>query len=161
MELVNENMGALALCPVLGDTVEHGIRDDLQTGSFQRSIQLVDVKDCDPLGQIHIAFVTENVLRTAGEQLQIQGNILSKRFRLTQQFFTQDRQCGRSAGVLTLPVDCGNATVDDGLMLGADTLLVDAVQQGHDELGFGCKGVLLAVAGNHKHDIQAILAAYV
>ena len=37
-------------------------------------------------------------------------------------------------------------------------LFVDALHQGHDELGLGCDGILLAVAGNHEHHIQSIPA---
>ena len=43
-------------------------------------------------------------------------------------------------------------------MLGAYTLLVDLLHQGHDELGLGYQRIILAVTGNHEHGIQSIPA---
>ena len=41
-------------------------------------------------------------------------------------------------------------------MLGADTLLVDLLDQGHDELGFDNNGVVLPVAVYHVHGVEPV-----
>ena len=43
-------------------------------------------------------------------------------------------------------------------MLGTNTVLVDLLDQGHDELGLDHNGVTLAVTVNHVHGVQLVLA---
>ena len=158
MELVNEHMGALATLPVQSDTVQHSVSDNQQTGGFQLSAKATNVEYRDPLFQVHIAAVTEDVQRTGGEQFQRKGNILCLRFRLFQQLQTQSGQRGHIANILCLLVDRCNTAVNDGLVLGTHTVLVDLLDQGHDELGLNHNGVALTVTVNHIHGVQLVLA---
>ena len=105
MELVNEHMGALTTLPVQSDAVQHSVGDDQQAGGFQLRAKATNVKHSDPLFQIHIAAVTEDVQRTGGEQFQSKGNILCLRFRLFQQLQTQSGQSGHIANILCLLVN--------------------------------------------------------
>ena len=44
MELINEHMGTLALLPVEGDAVEHGIRDNKMADGFELFAQAMNIK---------------------------------------------------------------------------------------------------------------------
>ena len=109
------------------------------------------------LVQIHIALLAEDVQRAGGVQLQRKGNLFCLRFRLLQQRVPQGAEGGHGAGESGIAVDHGDAPVNDGLVLGADTLLVDLLDQGHDELGLDHDGVILSVAIHHVHGVEPVM----
>ena len=84
MELVDKNMGALALLPVQSNTVQHGVGNDKQTRRFQLSAKSVDIEYNHALVQIHIAAMTEDIQRTGGVQLQRQRDLLGFGFGLVK-----------------------------------------------------------------------------
>lgn len=61
MELVNEYMSPLALFPVLGHTVQHGVRNDQQAGGLQLGTQAMNVEYHHTFVQVHIALLAENI----------------------------------------------------------------------------------------------------
>ena len=109
-----------------------------------------------PLVQIHIALLAEDVQRAGGVQFQRKGNLFCLRLWLLQQGVPQGAEGGNGAGESGITVDHGNAPVNDGLVLGANTFFVDLLDQGHDELGFDNNGVVLPVAVHHVHGVEPI-----
>ena len=89
MELINEYMRALAAFPVERYAVQHGIRNNQMADRLQLFTQSMNVKHNHPLVQIDRAFMTENIQRTGGKQLQCKRNVLGLFFWLIEQHFTQ------------------------------------------------------------------------
>ncbi len=79
MELVNKDMGALALLPVQRHAVEHGVRDHQQAGGLKLGTETVNVEHHDTLVEVHIGLLAEDVQRTGGIELKGQRDLL--RFR--------------------------------------------------------------------------------
>lgn len=69
MELVNKDMGALALLPVQRHAVEHGVRDHQQAGGLELGIETVNVEHHDTLIEVHIGLLAEDVQRTGDIEL--------------------------------------------------------------------------------------------
>ena len=159
MELVDEDMSTLALLPVDGDAVQHGICNHKQTGRLQLCTKAVNIKYHHALVQIHIAAMTEDVQRTGGIQFQGQSNLLCFGFGLLKQLLAQSVQRRNNAGFLCFTIDRSSTTVDDGLLLGTNALAVDLLHQGHDELRFDNDRIVLTVAVNHIHGIQSVTTA--
>ena len=86
-------------------------------------------------------------------------HLLGRDIQQLCQLLPEDGQDGSNAGFLRLPVDLCRTSVNNGLLLGANALLVDAPHQGHDKLRFHHDGVVLAVAVHHIHGVQAVFAA--
>ena len=89
MELINKYMSAFAAFPVERYTVQHGIRNDQMADRLQLFTQSMNVKHNHSLVQIDRAFMTENIQRTGGKQLQCKRNVLGLFFWLIEQHFTQ------------------------------------------------------------------------
>ena len=85
MELVNKDMGALALLPVQRHAVEHGIGDHQQPGGLELGTETVNVEHHDTLVKVHIGLLAEDVQRTGGIELKGQRDLLRFRLRLLQQ----------------------------------------------------------------------------
>ena len=85
MELVNKDMGALALLPVQRHAVEHGVRDHQQAGGLKLGTETVNVEHHDTLIEVHIGLLAEDVQRTGGIELKGQRDLLRFRLRLLQQ----------------------------------------------------------------------------
>ena len=85
MELVNKDMGALALLPVQRHAVEHGVRDHQQAGGLELGTETVNVEHHDTLVEVHIGLLAEDVQRTGGIELKGQRDLLRFRLRLLQQ----------------------------------------------------------------------------
>ena len=89
MKLINKYMSPLTAFPGERYAVQHGIRNDQMADWFQLFAQSMNVKHNHPLVQIDRAFMTENIQRTGGKQLQCKRNVLGLFFRLIEQHFTQ------------------------------------------------------------------------
>lgn len=152
-------MGTLAPAPVERDAVQDGVGDDQQAGGLQLLAQVPDVEHQNALVEVHSAFVTEHVQRTGGEQLQRQGDLLGLRLRLFQQLLPEGTERGDLLRPGGIHIHSGGASVDDRLVLGADTVLVDLFHQGHDELRLLHQGIVLAVALDQIQSVQPVLAA--
>ena len=61
MKFVDEDVGALALFPVEGDTIEDRIGNDQQSRRLQLLAKAVNIKYDDALVEINGAFVSENI----------------------------------------------------------------------------------------------------
>ena len=85
MELVNKDMGALALLPVQRHAVEHGVRDNQQTCGFELGTEAVNIEHHDTLVEVHIGLLAEDIQRTGGIELKGQRDLLRFRLRLLQQ----------------------------------------------------------------------------
>ena len=129
MEFVNEYMGALAFLPVQGHTVQHGVRNDQQSGGLQLGTQAVNVKYHHTLVQVNIALLSENIQGAGGVQLQGQGNLLGLRLRLLQQGVPQGAEGGDRSCIGCISVNHRNAPVNNGFVLGSNPFLVDLLDQ--------------------------------
>ena len=152
-------MGALAALPVEGDAVEHGIRDDQQAGGLELFAQIVNIEHHHALVQIDIAGMAEDIQRAGGKQLQRQRDLLCLKLRLHQQLFPESGKGRHDAGFRRLLVDLGGASVNDGLVLRPDAVLVDLLHQRHDKLRLLDNRVILAVALHHIHGVEPVLTA--
>ena len=159
MELVNKDMGALALLPVQRHAVEHGVRDHQQTGGLELGTEAVNVEHHDALVEIHIGLLAEDVQRAGGIELKGQRDLLRFGLRLLQQHIAEGAESGNRPGVRRIAVHIGDAAVDDRLVLRADALLVDLLDQRHDELGFYDDGIVLTVPVHHIHGVEPVSAA--
>ena len=119
----------------------------------------MDVEYHHTLIQIHIAAMTENIQGTGGEQLQRQGNLPGLFLRLFHQFFAQGAEGRDNAGFLRFLIYQSRAAVNDGLVLRADTVLVDLLHQRHDKLRLLHNRIVLAVTLHHIHGVQTVFAA--
>ena len=122
MELVDKDVGALALLPVQGDAVEHGVGNDKVADGLQLFAQAVDVEHHHPLVQVNGAFMAENVKGAGGEQLQGQGDPSRLVLRLFQQHLPEGCQRGSRATMLGVLVQIPRTAVNDGVVLGAYAL---------------------------------------
>jgi hypothetical protein len=61
MKFVDKDVGALALLPVEGDTVEDGVGDHQQSRWLQLLAKAVNIKYDDALVEVNGAFVSENI----------------------------------------------------------------------------------------------------
>ena len=159
MELVNKDMGALALLPVQRHAVEHGVRDHQQTGGLELGTETVNVEHHDTLVEVHIGLLAEDVQRTGGIELKGQRDLLRFRLRLLQQHIAEGAESGNRPGVRRIAVHIGDAAVDDRLVLRSDALLVDLLDEGHDELRLYNNGVVFTVPVHHVHGIEPVSAA--
>ena len=149
MELVNENVGALALSPIQRYPVQNGIGNDQQAGGFQLRPQVVNIKYQDTLVQVNRSDVAEHIQGAGGEQLQGQGDLFRFVLRLLQKFLPEGTEGGGIPRLQCLLIHSGGAAVNDGFVLGADTVLVDLLNEGHDKLRFLHAGIVLAIALHH------------
>ena len=134
MELVNENMGTFALPPIQRYPVQDGVGNDQQAGGLQLRPQVVNVKYQDTLVRVNRPGVAEHIQGAGGEQFQGQGNLFRLVLRLLQKFLPQSTEGGDAARLQCFLIHSGGATVDDGFVLGADTVLVDLLNERHDKL---------------------------
>ena len=100
--------------------------------------------------------LAEDVQRAGSVQFQGQGDLLGFRLRLLQQGVPQSAEGGNRSCIGCIPVNHRNTPVDDGFVLGADTLLVDLLDQGHDELGLDHDGIVFSIAIYHVHGIKPV-----
>ena len=159
MELVNKDMGALALLPVQRHAVEHGVRNHQQAGGLELGTETVNVEHHDTLVEVHIGLLAEDVQRTGGIELKGQRDLLRFGLRLLQQHIAEGAEGRDRPGVRRIAVHIGDAAVDDRLVLRADALLVDLLDEGHDELGLYDNGVVFTVPVHHIHGVQSVSAA--
>ena len=134
MELINEDVGSLALLPVEGDAVEHGIGDYKQSRRLELCAKAVNVKDHHTLIEVNIAAVTENVKRSGRVKLQRQCDLSCFGFRLLQQLFAERGERRNLAGLFSFTIDSSGAAVDDGLVLRTDAGRIDLLHKGQNEL---------------------------
>ena len=152
-------MGALALLPVQRHTVEHGVRDNQQAGGLELGTEAVNVEYYDTLVEVHIGLLAEDVQRAGGIELKGQRNLLRFGLGLFQQHITKGAEGGNRPGVRRIAVHIGDAAVDNRLVLRADALLVDLLDQRHDELRLYNNGVVFTVPIHHVHGVEPVSAA--
>ena len=159
MELVNKDMGALALLPVQRHAVEHGVRDHQQPGGLELGTEAVNIEHHDTLVEVYIGLLAEDIQRAGGIEFKGQRDLLRFRLRLLQQHIAEGAESRNRPGVRRIAVHIGDTAVDDRLVLRSDALLVDLLNQRHNELGLYDNGVVFTVPVHHIHGIQSVSAA--
>ena len=101
----------------------------------------------------------KDVQRTGGVKLHGQRNIHGCRFRLFHQLFTDGTEGCRNSRLLLLLTDLCHAAVNNGFLVRTNTVRVNLLQQGHDELGFESNRASFTVAIFHRHGIQPVRSA--
>ena len=156
MELVDDEVGSLALLGIGDDTVEHGIGDGEKSCGLQLTAKVVDVIADKAVAGVHIGLVGEYIQRAGGEQFQGKGQIPRLGLGLLLELLPESAERGDLAFLALLPVDGFHTTVDDGLLVSAHAGLVDLLDEGHDELALGSDGVLIAITVHHVHGVDAV-----
>ena len=117
MELIEINMGAPAVLPILRHAVEDGVRDNEQAHRFKLFAQIENVIDHDAVVGVHIGWIGKGVQAALGEKLHRKRKITRLRLGLHKQKLTQGKQRGQRAASLVVLVEVARAAVNDALVL--------------------------------------------
>ena len=101
----------------------------------------------------------KDVQRTGGIELKGQRDLLRLQAQAAPAAYRVGCREWESSGVCRIAVHIGDTAVDDRLVLRADALLVDLLDQRHDELRLYDNGVVFTVPVHHIHGIEPVSAA--
>ena len=116
MELVNEYMGAFALLPVLGHTVQHGVRDDQQ--AVQPRPQTVNVEYNHTLVKVYIVLLAEMSKQPVVYSSRERAICLASGSGCSSRVSRRVQRVG-TVPESGIPVNHRNTPVDDGFVLGS------------------------------------------
>lgn len=120
IDLVQEHPGVFSLFAVFHDPVVDGLQRHHQRGGAKLLSHLVQVKNHDPVGHIHIGVMGEHVQTALGDQFRRKGDLPRLRFRLLQHLPAPigEQRCRRLAAETGLKY-AGCAAVNDGFVAAA------------------------------------------
>ena len=145
VNLINENIGVLALRSVLRDTVENGVEDNKHTDGHKLLTEVKNVVANQAVVSVNICLLCEGIKGTVRKQLNRKCDFLCFRLVLLQEFSTEVLQGRDSTRVIVLLIGTVNAcgaTVDNRFLLCSEIVAADKLfAKRHNELGFENNGV--------------------
>ena len=160
IDLVQEHPGVFSLFAVFHDPVVDGLQRHHQRRGAKLLSHLIQVKNHDPVGHIHIGVMGEHVQTALGDQFRRKGDLPRLRFRLLQHLPAPvGEQRSRSLAAEIGFEHAGCAAVDDGFVASAQDpgphLLL---QNTGDQLRLQRNGVFILVAFDHLQRIDMVHA---
>ena len=159
VNLINEDIGVLALRSVLRNAVEDRVENDKHTDGHKLLAEVENIVADQAVVGINIRLLCKGIKRTVREQLNRKCDFLCFRLVLLQEFSTEVLQGRDSTRVIVLLIGTVNAcgaTVDNRFLLCSEIVAADKLfAKRHNELGFENNRVCtVAVFLVHIHRID-------
>ena len=159
VNLINEDIGVLALRSILRNAIKDRVKNDKHTDRHKLLTEVENIVANQAVVSVNIRLLRKGVKGTMSKQLNCKCDFLCFRLVLLQEFSTEVLQGRYSTRIIVLligTVNACSATVDNRLLLCSKVIAADKLfTQRHNELGFENNGVCtVAVFLVHIHSVD-------